>query len=134
MRQLLREDRADPPWEQLGQHIERLDLPILVVAAVAGNATAIRGFAEIAQWLAIAISSAVHLLDLQMVVIGGPMIQAGSHLFGPLRAELARRTKPTHFHDLQLEPAQLREEGPAIGAASLMLHEMISSNRVSLWR
>lgn len=131
VRQLLREDMSDPLWEQLGHHVERLDLQTLVAATEAGNVTAKKGFAEVAKWLAIAISSAVHLLDLQMVVIGGPMIQAGPHLFDPLRAELGQRTMPTHFHDLQLEPAQLRENGPAIGAASLMLHELISSSRIA---
>lgn len=134
VRQLLREDMSDPLWEQLGHHIERLDLATLVEATAAGNATARRGFVEVAKWLAIAISSAVHLLDLQVVVIGGPIIQAGPYLLDPLRAELAQRTMPTHFHDLQLESAQLNENGTAIGAASLMLHELVSSSRISYGR
>lgn len=127
-RQLLREDMSNPLWGQLGHHIERLNLPLLVTAMAENNSIAKQGFVEVAKWLAIAISSAVHLLDLQMVVVGGPMTQAGSYLFDPLRSELAQRTMPTHFHELQVEPAQLNENGPAIGAASLMLHELISSN------
>lgn len=132
VRQRLREDMADPLWGQIDPHIEKLDFPTLVAAAEAGNTTARRGFMEVAKWLAIAISSAIHLLDLQVVVIGGPMLQAGPHLLDPLRAELAQRTMPTHFRDLQLVPSQLRENGPAIGAASLMLYQLISSRQRNL--
>lgn len=68
-------------------------------------------------------------MTVQVVVIGGPILQAGPYFFEPLRAELAQRTMPTHFHALQLVPSQLRENGPAIGAASLMLHQLISARQ-----
>ena len=129
VRRRLREEMADPLWAQIDHHIEQLDFPTLVAAAEAGNVTARWGIGEAARWLAIAISSAIHLLDLQVVVIGGPILQAGPHFFEPLRAELAQRTMPTHFHALQLVPSQLSENGPAIGAASLMLHQLISARQ-----
>lgn len=131
VRQLLREDMDDPLWEQLDHHIERLDFATLVAAAISGNRAAKQGFAEVARWLALAISSAIHLVDLQMVIVGGPMIEAGELLFAPLRAELAQRTLPTHFRYVQIVPSLLREDAPSIGAASLVLHQLVSAERMT---
>jgi glucokinase len=131
VRQLLREDMSEPLWEQLDHHIERLDFATLVAAAIGGNRAAKQGLAEVARWLALAISSAIHLVDLQMVIVGGPMIEAGEMLFAPLRAELAQRTLPTHFRYVQIVPSLLGADAPSIGAASLVLHQLVSAERMT---
>jgi predicted NBD/HSP70 family sugar kinase len=130
-RQMLRTELENPLWPALAYDLDRLTLNHLVRAADAGNPLALHAFAEVAHWLALAISAAIHLLDLEMVVIGGPIVQAGSHLFTPLRAELAKRTMPTHLRHVQVAPSALNEDAPAIGAASLVLHELISARRMT---
>jgi glucokinase len=76
--------------------------------------------------LAIALASAVNLLNLDMIIVGGPMEQAGESLLGPLRSELRRRALPTHLARLEVVPSTLKEDAPSIGAASLVLHELMS--------
>jgi predicted NBD/HSP70 family sugar kinase len=63
-----------------------------------------------------------------MVIIGGPLEQAGEKLLGPLRAELSQRALPTHLARVEVVSSALKEDAPSIGAASLVLHELMSPN------
>ncbi len=125
--QLLRGEPGNELWTAINFRPEQLTFAHLVAAADRQNPVAVRLFADLAQWLAIAVSSAIHMLDLQMVVIGGPVVQAEEHLLGPLRRELAQRVMPAHYRHLRVVASQLREEAPAVGAASLMLHDLLSA-------
>jgi glucokinase len=73
--------------------------------------------------LARGITSAVNLLDLDRVVIGGGVAQAGAALFDPLRAELRRRARLAFARDVRVEPAALGPEAGVVGAAALVLQE-----------
>jgi predicted NBD/HSP70 family sugar kinase len=126
--QLLREDRENPMWARVDDDLNSLTLEDVVWAADEGNAVAVQAVAEIGRWLAIAIASAVNLLNLDMVIIGGPLEQAGEKLLAPLRAELSQRALPTHLAKVEVVPSALKEDSPSIGAASLVLHELMSPN------
>ncbi|MCC7353858.1 MAG: hypothetical protein IT330_08890, partial [Anaerolineae bacterium] len=47
-----------------------------------------------------------------------------------LRDELARRALPMHVVQTKVVPSDLREDAPAIGAASLILHELTAPARL----
>jgi predicted NBD/HSP70 family sugar kinase len=126
--QLLRDNRNNPLWSRIHNNLNSLTLEDVVWAADAGNVVALQALAETGRWLAIAIASAVNLLNLDMVIIGGPLEQAGEHLLGPLRAELSQRALPTHLARVEVVPSALKEDAPSIGAASLVLHELMSPN------
>ena len=126
--QLLRDNRDNPLWLRGHDSLNSLTLEDIVWAAEADNAVALQALAEIGRWLAIAIASAVNLLNLDMVIIGGPLEQAGERLLTPLRAELSQRALPTHLARVEVVPSALKEDAPSIGAASLVLHELMSPN------
>jgi predicted NBD/HSP70 family sugar kinase len=126
--QLLRDNRANPLWPRIHDDLNSLTLDDVVWAAEAENPVALRALAEIGRWLAIAIASAVNLLNLDMVIIGGPLEQAGAKLLEPLRAELAQRALPTHLARVEVLSSALKQDAPSIGAASLVLHELMSPN------
>lgn len=128
-RQLLREDMHNGLWSELHHNVSGLDLPVLLQAADRDNPVALQAFAELAHWLGVALASAINLLNLDMVIIGGPLAQAEKHLFDPLRTELAQRALPTHTRYVKVEPSVLKEDAPSIGAASLVLHELMSPVR-----
>lgn len=123
---LLREDLDNPLWDDLGSSLELLSLEKVIRAAQADNPLAVQALAEVGQWLAVALASAVNLLNLDMIIVGGPLEQAGERLLGPLRDELNRRALPTHLARLKVVPSILKENAPSIGAASLVLHELLS--------
>jgi predicted NBD/HSP70 family sugar kinase len=123
---LLREDPANPLWEELGPSLELLSLDMVIRAAETGNPAARQALAETGHWLAVALASAVNLLNLDMIIVGGPLEQAGDSLLDPLRSELNQRALPTHLARLEVVPSTLKENAPSIGAASLVLHELMS--------
>lgn len=145
VRQLLREDPANALWSAAQNHLDNLTLLDVAPAAEASNPIALQAFAEVGRWLAVALASVVNLLNLEMVIIGGPMARAGDHLLHPLKRELAQRALPTHLDRMPVVASVLKEDAPAVGAASLVLHELmeplqtpptsaLSSDRVSLFQ
>lgn len=122
----LRDAPDNPLWAALEHNLDLLTLENVTAAAHAGNEVARDALAEVGRWLAIAIAGAVNLLNLDMVIIGGPMEQAGEYLLGPLRAELAQRALPTHVTHVTVVPSALKENASAMGAAGLVLHELMS--------
>jgi predicted NBD/HSP70 family sugar kinase len=126
VRQLLRSDVDNPLRAAIEHNFDHLTLQDVVTAACANNRVAQQALAEIGRWLAVALASAINLLNLEMIIIGGPMALAGDYLLGPLQKELARRALPTHLAKLPVLFSLLKEDAPAVGAASLVLHELLS--------
>jgi len=123
-RRLLPEHPAD--WLSLkvqGQG-QRLDWATLVAAAEEGSLLAAEILAEGGRWLGLALSSVVNLLAPEKIIFGGPLTQAWHWVLGPLQRELARRALPTSVARVNIVPSVLKEDAPAIGAASLVLREL----------
>ena len=67
------------------------------------------------------IASAVALLDVTAVVVGGGLAQAGDLLFDPLHAEYDRRAGLPHVRAAAVLRAALGAETGLLGAAALVL-------------
>jgi glucokinase len=87
--------------------------------AAAGDARAVEVWSQAVEALAVALLGAVTLLDLDLVVIGGGVAQAGEQLLGPLRAELDARI--TFQRPPRLVQAALGDEAAVAGAALIAL-------------
>jgi glucokinase len=93
----------------------------LAADARAGDTVARQAFARAGHALGVAIASAVHLCDVEVVTVGGGLAQAGPLLFDPLdeayrhhaRLGFARRTRVTL--------AGLGQDAGLVGAAALIL-------------
>jgi len=71
--------------------------------------------------LGIAIASAAHLCDLEVVSIGGGLSQAGAVLFEPLEESLHAHAKLPFVRRLGVVPAALGQSAGLVGAAALVL-------------
>jgi glucokinase len=71
--------------------------------------------------LGIAIASATHLCDLEVVAVGGGLAQAGSLLFDPLEEALRAHVGLDYARDVRVVPAALGQSAGLIGAAALIL-------------
>jgi glucokinase len=71
--------------------------------------------------LGIAIASATHLCDLEVVAVGGGLAQAGPLLFDPLEEALRTHVGLDYARDVRVVPAQLGQSAGLIGAAALLL-------------
>jgi glucokinase len=88
-----------------------------VRAAQAGDERARAGLADVGRYLGIGIANMITVITPDRVVIGGGVAAAGELLFGPIRAEIARRVKTTSVDEVTLRAAELGTLAGAIGAA-----------------
>ena len=91
----------------------------LAAAASAGDSVAQRAFRRGATALGAMIASVGAVCDLDLVVIGGGVVNAGPLLFDPLRAALAEYAKLDFLAGLRVVPAELGGEAGLVGAARL---------------
>ncbi|MEO3779120.1 ROK family protein [Micromonospora sp. B11E3] len=87
--------------------------------AATGEPTAVRVWREAVEALADGLATAQALFDVERVVIGGGLAQAGPHLFDPLRAAL--RERMTFHREPVLVAAALGDQAGCLGAALLAL-------------
>lgn len=132
VRQLLRTAPENALWATMQHNFDQLTLTDVVTAAEQQNPLAQQALAEIGQWLGVALASALNLLNLEMIIVGGPMALAGESLLTPLQKELTQRALPTHFANLAVVSSLLKENAPAVGAASLVLHELLSPHQQTI--
>lgn len=86
---------------------------------------------EVAKWiidraimhLGAAVASLVHLMDPELIILGGQIAEAGAQLFDPLREELRRRTRFIIGRDLPIVSPRIPSHTGVIGAAGLALLE-----------
>ncbi|BBY07172.1 ROK family protein [Mycobacterium noviomagense] len=91
----------------------------LADAASAGDPVARQAFGRGAKALAAMIASVAAVCDLDRVVIGGGVANAGQLLFDPLRAALAEHAGLDYLTGLRVVPAELGADAGLIGAAIL---------------
>ena len=96
------------------------DAKELAAAAVAGDDVALRAFRRGARAVAAMIASVAAVCDLDLVVIGGGVANAGPVLFDPLREALRDYAAMDFTRGLTVVPAALGGEAGLVGAAALL--------------
>ncbi|MFD4375509.1 ROK family protein [Streptomyces sp. NPDC058486] len=87
-------------------------------AARAGDPRALAAFDRAGRALAAAIAATAALVELDLVVVGGGVSQAGEILFGPLRHHLKSYAVLDFTRDVPVVPAGLALDAGLIGAAA----------------
>jgi glucokinase len=88
--------------------------------AAAGNDIAVRSFRRGARAVAAMIASVGAACDLDLVVVGGGVANAGPVLFNPLREALTDYAHLDFLRGLRVVPAELGGEAGLVGAAALL--------------
>ncbi|MHB8340541.1 MAG: ROK family protein [Mycobacteriales bacterium] len=86
-----------------------------------GHPVALAAMNRAGRALGTAVASATHLLDLQVVTIGGGLSQAGPLLFDPLEDAFRAHARMGFARHVRVVPAALGQEAGLIGAAALLL-------------
>jgi glucokinase len=89
--------------------------------AARGHPTAQAAMRRAGAALGVAIASATHLCDLEVVAIGGGLSQAGQLLFAPLEESFRRHARMEFTRGLRVVPAMLGQQAGIVGAAALVL-------------
>ena len=78
-------ERASTLLELAGGHPEAINGPMVTTAARAGDPAALDAFAQIGYWLGGGLADLVQIVDPQVLVVGGGVIDAGDLLLAPAR-------------------------------------------------
>ncbi|MFD6347567.1 ROK family protein [Streptomyces roseolus] len=90
----------------------------VAVSARAGDARALAAFDRAGRALAAAVAATAALVELDLVVVGGGVSQAGEVLFAPLRHHLKSYAVLDFTRDVPVVPAGLALDAGLIGAAA----------------
>lgn len=102
--------RAGTVGEIRGEHV--------VAAAGEGDAGALAVMAEFGWWVAVGLANLANLLDPEIIVLGGGLVDAGDLLLDPVRRSYRTLTLGVgHREPPPIEPARLGSRAGAIGAA-----------------
>ncbi|MFD1538499.1 ROK family transcriptional regulator [Nonomuraea guangzhouensis] len=102
---------------------EGLDHAAICAAAAVGDPLAGAVIGQVAARLADAAVSIVNMLDIDLVVLGGPAMREVAHVYHQVvSAAVATRPLARRLHTVQVELSPIAVDAAAIGAASLVFH------------
>jgi glucokinase len=93
----------------------------LVADAGRGHSVARATIDRAGRALGVALASATHLCDVEVVAVGGGISQAGPLLFEPMEAALRRHAAMDFARGVRVVPAALGQVAGLVGAAALVL-------------
>ena len=103
-----------------GGEADAITGPMVTEAAHSGDKVAIDAFHQCGTWLGVSIADMVQILDPQLIVVGGGVIDAGELLLGPTMAsyneQIAQRGR---LPIADVRPAVLGNTAGIVGAADL---------------
>jgi glucokinase len=79
---------------------------------------------EVLKYLSIAIANIVHLINPGMIILGGPMAQAGDLLIKPLQERIRELCLPAASEGLRIVQGSLGTEANLVGAVTLALQDL----------
>jgi glucokinase len=88
--------------------------------AARGHPVAAAALRRAGRALGIAIASATHLCDLDVVAVGGGLAQAGPRLFDPLEEAFRAHARMAYAREVRVVPAALGQTAGLVGAAALI--------------
>ena len=100
---------------------------VVTAAALKGDHVAVRIMAEVGRRLGEGIAGLVNILDPDIVVVGGGVIEAGELILDPARRAFVDTVEaPEHRPEVPLVPAVMGNDAGAVGAADLAWVELVS--------
>ena len=124
-REAVREHPGSPLGRLAGGDPERVSGHMVTEAAQQGDDIAKDVLAIVGRRLGEGIAGLVNVLDPQIVVVGGGVVEAGGLLLEPARAAFVASVEAVdHRPDVPIVPAQLGNDAGAVGAAALALEEL----------
>lgn len=100
------------PAAVTGEHLSQ--------AVLAGDAAALAVLAAYADWVAVGLAGLTNILDPDVIVVGGGLVELGEALLGRVRDSFWRRVEaPDLREQVDVVPASLGERAGAVGAAAM---------------
>jgi glucokinase len=105
-----------------GGSIDAVNGPLVTRAAREGDPASLAAFAEVGRWLGSGLADLVNSLDVEILVLGGGVAEAGELLVSPARVEYQRQLGARGSLPVaQVVAARLGNTAGVVGAADLAL-------------
>ncbi len=109
---------------------QSLQIADIIHAAQDGDKLALNLIEETASYLAIGVSTLINLLNPQMIVMAGGLVEGADNLLlGPLASGVRAKTLPWLQQDIDIRKSELGEYSAARGAATLALDRIFETAR-----
>ena len=105
----------------LARRLAAPDAEAVIDGARRKDPGALRALDETVRYLAMGIANLVSLLNPQIIVLGGGLMQAGDLFLEPIRREMLDWAQPLAARSVRIELTQLGENAGLLGAARLAL-------------
>jgi glucokinase len=114
-------ERARRLLQQAGGDPRRIDGPTITALALEGDPMAVRGLAELGEWLGRGLGQVAAVLDPSVIVIGGGLAEAAGELIaGPARGAFATGLSIRHARPVApMRLARLGNTAGLVGAGAL---------------
>jgi predicted NBD/HSP70 family sugar kinase len=126
VRELLKDNRASMLMGMVEGNSSLLTFDHLMRAVQAGDGLAVQVVSEVGRALGVIVASLFNLLNLEKVIIGGPLSAAGNALLSSLQDEVFHRALPASLVLGRIEMTRLGADAASIGAASLVLQDAMN--------
>jgi glucokinase len=110
------------------KNVPALDAAAIAEAARAGDTVALAIFAEVGEHLGVGVSYLVNILDPQMIVLGGGVMEAADLLLEGTRASMAKHSLKGGRVPVQV--SALGDDAGLIGAVFAAMDQSVRSYRV----
>ena len=112
---------AEAAGPALARRLGRAAAEEVAEAARRGDPAACRAVDETVEWLAMGTANLISVLNPQVVVLGGGLMQAADLFLEPLRRAVRRWAQPFAVERCRIESSRLGEDAALFGAARLAL-------------
>ena len=112
-------EKLDAGAESSLRHVEKLTPREIYHDAVNGDTLAIEAFQRAGDYLGIALADVANLLNLERVVVGGGIANAGNFILDAAKARVQKDALPVAALSLEIVRAELGNSAGLVGAAFL---------------
>ncbi len=107
-----------------GARAERITAEQVFRLAAEGDGVAQRVVEDVQQYLGIALANIVHLINPGMIILGGPVAQAGDLLIIPLQARIRQLCLPAIAQSVRVVQSKHSSDANIVGAVRLALQDV----------
>jgi glucokinase len=107
-----------------GARAERITAEQVYRLAADGDKIAQYVVDQVHTYFGIALANIVHLVNPGMIILGGPVAQAGELLIAPLQARIQKLCLPAASQSLRIVQGSLGSEANLVGAVTLALQDL----------
>ncbi len=107
--------------------IEKINLPVIIKAAHQGDQYAIELIEEAGGYLAWGMAILIHLLNPEIIIIGGDMAGAGNLLSDPVQQKLNKYTINRIRQDTTIYISDLKEHAGLLGTIPVVMTNLLSN-------